>query len=155
MTDQKVATNSRMERAAKMMAAEIKSGNPRPDSQILEEAGYTGRSLEAPSQVVKRDSFQELLQKYLPEDRVMQRHGELMEADNEHVAAKMVMGAHKLRGRIQDNKQQPVTQIDINFKNNPTTAFVDGESIDISDQYGAALLDSDEQVLFPDTFPSE
>lgn len=127
---------TKQEAAARIAAQAIVDGSNKSKKQILREAGYSESVTTTPGKVMETDSFQLLLQEHLPEKKVVKRHQELVDTQDERVAIQAVKLAHQLRGRLDNVRQAQQQRIEINFGNKPTTAEIEGEVIDISGDYG-------------------
>jgi len=69
----------RQEKAAKLMAENIRSDKPKSKGDILREAGYSEDMAVAPNKVIDSPTFQELLNSYLPDEKLTQTHKRLLE----------------------------------------------------------------------------
>lgn len=101
--------------------------------KVMQEVGFTPTEAKTPSKVLESKSFQSLLDKYLPQDKVLNRHGQLVESDNEAVALGAVKLAHQVRGNFNEGTQ--VNNFVVQFENAPQEYETsDGEVIDINDK---------------------
>ena len=94
-------------------------------------SGYAPATAQQPTAIVKGPSFQALLQQYLPQDKILRRHGELIETDNENVALGAVKLAHQVRGNLASDGAS-FTQLNVKFEGAPQTYETpEGEVLDV------------------------
>lgn len=111
------APSLRMRKTAKLL---VEKGR-KSVSGAMREAGYSDNTAKVPGKVTKTKSWQELMDQYLPQDLVAQKHAELLDAEDivfiprgnkilerrrpDHAARKAgVDMAHKLRGSFAPEK---------------------------------------------------
>lgn len=66
-------------RAAQLIAENVRSPKPKSTGNLLREAGYSDNIAEKPSVVTSSPTFQALLERYLPDDRLAKTHARLLE----------------------------------------------------------------------------
>lgn len=64
----------------KLVAKDLSENIGKPVSQAMLDAGYTYESAQQPQQLTNSKGFQELLEKYLPDGLVVQKHAEALDA---------------------------------------------------------------------------
>ena len=138
--------DQRQEEAAKLLLANATASNPKPASSVLRDAGYADASSTHIGQIVKTDSFQTLLDKFLPDDFLLGRHKELISTVNESVSERALELAYKLKKRLDREIDKDVI-VQVKFTNAPSSADIDGETVD--------LLPRHESELLPNVFQSE
>ena len=72
-------TTAKQQRAAKLVSENIRSETPRPIGAVLQEAGYSRSVSESPTLVTESPTFQDLLNQYLPDDKLTKTHTRLLE----------------------------------------------------------------------------
>lgn len=85
---------------AERLAENIKKKVDQPLKDVMTEVGYPLSQARSPARVVQTESFQVMLDRLLPEEKVLTRHDGLMMGKNPVVAGQMVKLAHQLRGRL-------------------------------------------------------
>ena len=88
----------RAKKAAKMFAEQLKQGRVPQKKEILLAAGYTKQVAERPYNVVDRPSFRELLDRYLPEEFLLDKHKDLISNASEKTALTAPKLGYQLRG---------------------------------------------------------
>lgn len=88
----------RAKKAAKMFAEQLKEGKVPQKKEILLAAGYTRQVAERPYNVVDRESFRELLDRYLPEEFLLGKHKDLIATASEKTALAATKLGYQLRG---------------------------------------------------------
>lgn len=66
-------------KAAKLMAENVSADKPKPQGEILAEAGYSKTIQKAPSRIIQADSFQDLLDSFLPDNDLAEVHKRLLQ----------------------------------------------------------------------------
>jgi hypothetical protein len=94
------------ERAAKETARVINSREKKTKGQILEEAGYAPGIVKNPDQVFEAKGFQEILNKYLPDDRLAKKHEQLLEDEKSEVQIKALDMAYKVKSSYAPEKTE-------------------------------------------------
>lgn len=102
-----VKNSTRMQVAARLMAETISKGDvaKKTQGEILKEAGYAKSLVANPSHITRTKSFQALLEKYLPMNKIVQRHAELIESQTENVALNAVTLGYRVQGVVLDRSQ--------------------------------------------------
>lgn len=123
----RVRDRALQENLAKKVA---QSGGVKQFNELMIEAGYSPNQAKSPQQVLSKSTFQSLLEKYLPQDKVLNRHGQLVDSDNETIALGAVKLAHQVRGNFNEGTQ--VNNFVVSFENAPEAYETsDGETVDI------------------------
>src|SRR4051794_31110861 len=73
-------------------------------SQAMIDVGYSPATAKTPQKLTESDGFKELLDTYLPDDRVLATHAGLLNALDGNVAARAVDMAYKLKGSYAPEK---------------------------------------------------
>jgi hypothetical protein len=103
----------------------------KPMGEAMREVGYAEMTSRDPGQIVKGVGFQALLAKYLPQDKILKRHAELVDTDNESVALGAVKLAHQVSGNLTADGAS-FTQLNVKFEGAPQSYETpDGEVLDI------------------------
>jgi hypothetical protein len=101
-----VKNSTRMQTAAYMFAQAVKKGIHKPASVILKEAGYTPQTAKRTAEVMNKPSFQALLQKYLPMERIVNTHKQLLEqTEDKGVQLRATELGYKVSGVVLDRSQ--------------------------------------------------
>jgi len=118
------------------MALKYLAENPTASTkEALIHAGYSPSVAKTPGNITKAESFQELLDQYLPQNKLLNRHGELVDSENETVALGAVKLAHQVRGNL-NSGENALANITINFEGAPVSYDMEGEVVDITNEYG-------------------
>ena len=88
----------RAKKAAKMFAEQLKQGRVPQKKEILLAAGYSKLVAASPNNVLARPSFQELLDRYLPEEFLLDKHKDLIATASEKTALAATKLGYQLRG---------------------------------------------------------
>ena len=88
----------RAQKAAKMFADALIAGKMPQKKEILTAAGYSPQVAKSPNLVIKKESFQELLDRYLPEDFLLEKHKDLIANASEKTALAATKLGYQLRG---------------------------------------------------------
>ncbi len=88
----------RAKKAAKMFAEQIKEGRIPQKKEILLAAGYSPLVAQSPQGVIGKASFQELLDRYLPEEFLLDKHKDLIATASEKTALAATKLGYQLRG---------------------------------------------------------
>lgn len=73
------APTTKQERAAKLMSENIRKPKPQPTGELLIEAGYSEAMSKTPSRITGSVTFQDLLDRYMPDDTLAKTHQRLLE----------------------------------------------------------------------------
>ncbi|MCH8049343.1 hypothetical protein IH979_01380 [Patescibacteria group bacterium] len=87
--------------AAQQTARAIVEQRPISKAEILKQSGYSEKIQRNPNRVFDTDGFKEELNKYLPLDKVVKVHGELLDSEQDAVrlrAAKLGYEVHGVKG---------------------------------------------------------
>lgn len=97
-----------------------------PVGPVLREAGYSEAMVHNPGKVSKTKGWQELMDEYLPDEYLMQRHHFLLENENTNAQAKALDMAYKLKGNYAPEKKD---------------VLIEAKNKDISDEELDAMAD--------------
>lgn len=92
-------------------------------AESIRKAGYSEAYAQNSNKILETKSFQELLQEYLPDDRLLKKHNELLEKldNNGDIDVNSVKSgldmAYKLKGAYKDNLQPSQQLNQFNFYN--------------------------------------
>ena len=76
--------------AKKKVALTIESGGKEPTmAEVMREVGYAEATVHSPSKLTESKGWNEALEKYLPDDKLLRKHDEALEA-NRVISAKIV-----------------------------------------------------------------
>ena len=98
----------RQKRAAKILAGNV----GKSVGQAMREAGYSEVTADTPSKLTKSKSWKELMDEFLPKDKVARVHAELLDAED------IVIIKHKgkiIRERVPDNSTRKGA-VDMSYK---------------------------------------
>lgn len=87
-------------------AAEHLMENPGSVGAALRAAGYSEATVKNPHEVTRSKSWQELMDEFLPESLLAQKHNELLHSDNSQAVSKGLEMGYKLRGTFAPEKKQ-------------------------------------------------
>lgn len=71
--------NSRQVKAAQLMSENLRKDKPEPAGKVLIAAGYSKAVADAPTRVIQTPAFQDLLDKFLPDNKLARTHKRLLE----------------------------------------------------------------------------
>lgn len=90
--------------AAEKTVENIRSGGlVKPMGQILKEAGYSDSVSKHPDRVTKTNGWQQLMEKFLPDQRLLQVHSELLENPDWRARDAGLDKAYKIKGKMHSN----------------------------------------------------
>ncbi len=93
---------TKQHKAAKLFAENILKGNTESTGKILRRAGYSPTTADkAPVTVTKSPTFRRLLEQYLPLEKVVDRHSELLDDEESSIRLKAVELGYKAHGVIE------------------------------------------------------
>ena len=107
----------------------VKAGSPLPMSQVIRNAGYSDSVASRPSSVLAKPSFRDLLEKMLPDQKLLDTHADLLDnAESENVRMQTLRMAYDLKGHLQPTIEQH-NSLTMNFigQPQPTEKQVAGE----------------------------
>lgn len=127
----------------KKMAAAVVAKGGKSLAKAAREAGYSEAVARNPEKVTKTQSWQALMDKYLPQDLIARKHQELLEAEDvvfiprgnkilerrrpDHMARRAgVEMAHKLRGNYAPEKVELSRRKFQDMSNAELAAFIEG-----------------------------
>lgn len=83
-------TNKQQNAAKKKVALTIANGGKEPKiSTVMREVGYSEATIHTPSKLTGTDGWLEALDKYLPDEKILRKHDEALEA-TKTISAKIV-----------------------------------------------------------------
>jgi len=86
-------------------AMKLKLENPTaPMRKIMRMAGYSEDSARYPKRLTESKGWKELLNKYFPDDRLLQVHNELLESKDQRVKREALDMAYKLKDKYPATK---------------------------------------------------
>ena len=97
----KKAPSMRMRKAAEHLME-----NPGSVGAALRAAGYSEATVKNPHEVTRSKSWQELMDEFLPESLLAQKHNELLHSDNSQAVSKALELGYKVRGTFAPEKKQ-------------------------------------------------
>lgn len=97
----KKAPSMRMRKAAKHLAE-----NGSSLGAAMRAAGYSETIARAPSKITQSKTWQELMDEFLPESLLAQKHNELLHSDNSQAVSKGLEMGYKLRGTFAPERKQ-------------------------------------------------
>ncbi len=72
-------------------------------SKSMIEAGYSPATAKTPQKLTESKGWRELMEKYLPDDMVLDCHNKLIKSKNEVVSLGAVNLAYKVKGKFSEN----------------------------------------------------
>jgi len=117
------------------LAKEMGANLSQPTGHAMRKVGYSEHTIKKAGTTINSVGFQSLMDKYIPQDKILKRHSELVATDNEAVALGAVKLAHQVRGNMDDHKQAG-NIIQVNFEGAPKRFEMDGEIVDINTDHG-------------------
>ena len=117
----------------KLVAKDILENPGKPISRAMLDAGYDPNTAKNPSDLTESKGWAELMEKYLPDDKLLQKHEEALEAkkwndftgerEPDHMTRlKAVDLGYKLKRKIGGDNQ---TNIQVNVEKGNSITFVD------------------------------
>lgn len=104
--------NPTARRAAKLYAENLASKNPKTDKEIFREAGYSDRT--NTTHIVSTDRFQELLNEFVPKDKILKRINKGM---NDDVKDSTALGYCRLASEIHGLVGAKANQTNVKIEN--------------------------------------
>lgn len=99
-----IAVSGQQLNAAMELSKSIITGEGKSKGSLLRRCGYSSETTTRnPGQIIKKPTFQKLLDILLPDQLVLERHAELVGSRNERVAVSAVELAYKVKGHLKDN----------------------------------------------------
>lgn len=90
----------------KLVAQKI-TENPRKSvSSAMREVGYSPHTASKPSNLTKSKGWIKLMDKYLPDDKLLGKHSELVGSKNDKVSLSAIELAYKVKGKLKGNARE-------------------------------------------------
>lgn len=87
----------------RLVAQNLLENTGKSVSQAMKEAGYKRGSYLNPQQLTRSKAWTKLIDKYLPDDKLLGKHSELVGSKNEKVSLSAIELAYKVKGRLKGN----------------------------------------------------
>lgn len=85
----------------KLAAKKVLENTGRPMGQIMEEVGYKPGSVKNPQQLTESKGWKELMDKYLPDDKILDVHDQLLDSKRDEIRLGAVGLGYKVKGKLQ------------------------------------------------------
>lgn len=72
-------------------------------SQVMKEVGYKRGSYLNPQQLTRSKGWIKLMDKYLPDDKLLGKHSELISSKNDKVSLSAIELAYRVKGKLKGN----------------------------------------------------
>lgn len=72
--------------------------------QLLEKVGYSPGIAKSPSRVLESQGFKEVLDRYLPDERLAEKHDQLLDDEKSEIQIKALDLAYKIKGSYAPEK---------------------------------------------------
>jgi hypothetical protein len=92
-------------RALNLKLQRIKEKKPISMAEIMIEAGYSKKAAEYPKRLIESKGWQELTEEYLPDEKLLKLHSELLFASKDaRVKGEMLKEAYKLKDKYPEQR---------------------------------------------------
>jgi divalent metal cation (Fe/Co/Zn/Cd) transporter len=108
---------------------------PRPIGTVMREEGYSENTIVDPQNLTKSKGWKELMEQYLPDDKLAKKHDQLLEHEEGNIQVKALDMAYKLKGSYAPDKSVNITA---NIDVDPTNP----EAKKLTDEYEAKLKEA-------------
>jgi hypothetical protein len=87
----------RQKRVAKLVE------NGRTMGEVMVQAGYSPNTAKAPTKLTKSKGWKELVEKHMPDEKLLKVHNELLASKQDQIRLGAVGLGYKVKGRMNDN----------------------------------------------------
>lgn len=119
----------------------MESNGKKPMGEIMEEVGYAPSTVNTPNVLTASKGWKELMEQYLPDDKLARKHDELLEHEEGNIQTKALDMAYKLKGAYAPEKSISVNLHIDQVARGELQKIADNVAVGIKESHGSKESD--------------